>query len=208
MASIHVGGKSIPLVLPKTDKNISSVLPGQKYGPAIVHAVLEASVGTPNISPDGFSVSNINVFRLAESNVTFDITKKTAVEVTPTLLPNDFAMIGVVKESDTNKSLEHGILWFCQSTGHLYNYGAFEGVNKTYGLNDVVGIVFDGPSKTIDFYRNGTFQFSKIFTDNENFYLKLGSGTSSDTLLTSYSVNFGQTPFAHTYPGAETGLYQ
>lgn len=45
MSNINVGGKSIPLVIPKMDKTLATVQPGQRYAPPGLSGVTQLSLG-------------------------------------------------------------------------------------------------------------------------------------------------------------------
>jgi len=76
------------------------------------------------------------------------------------------------------------------------------GVNVAYGSTvangDNVGVALDMDAGTLTFYKNGV-SMGTAFTGISGTYTP-GFGDSANTISTTFSVNFGQQPFAYTPP--------
>jgi len=86
---------------------------------------------------------------------------------------------------------------YYQATGKIYKDGALLGTYATYRSGDIISLAVDTTANTVQFFKNGVSQVS--FTPSDTlaqnfFYIYL---TISDA---SFTVNFGQRPFAYTPP--------
>jgi len=114
-----------------------------------------------------------------------------------------YGVVGIIPEN-FSVGLQPG------SSIDSYGYRAADGnkrnnfVNSVYGAtyttNDIIGLAYDAVGGTIEFFKNGVSQgtaFNSIDTTKTYF---LACGDSGDVATVTWSVNFGQHPFAYTPP--------
>jgi hypothetical protein len=118
-------------------------------------------------------------------------------------------MIGIATQAGTlslrNWTGANSIYYY--TTGDKYVSGTASAYGASYTLSDTIGVALDLNANTITFYKNNTSQGSISIPSGlqgQIIVSALGSGTGST--VQTYSINFGQRPFAYTPPTGYVAL--
>lgn len=92
---------------------------------------------------------------------------------------------------------------FYRSNGDKLVDGTSSAYGATYTTTDIVGVAVNTDGGTITFYKNGSSQGAVTYaTSSGSFFPALRSNAATDT----FTVNFGQRPFAYTAPSGYKAL--
>jgi len=89
------------------------------------------------------------------------------------------------------------------NNGYKRNNGSASAYGATWTNGDIIGIAFDATNNQLTFYKNGVSQGLAFTVSSGKTYVPAFSGASSQP---SFSVNFGQRPFAYTAPSGFKAL--
>jgi hypothetical protein len=118
---------------------------------------------------------------------------------------NNGLFLGVC-DSNCNGSLatSNNFCYGNWDTGYgLLNNGIDSTNMGAYASGDVIGVALNcgtGGAPTVDFYKNGTFVFTKVLSGWTAPYFVFAAAYSANSTLARATVNFGATTFAHTPP--------
>jgi hypothetical protein len=116
-------------------------------------------------------------------------------------------MIGVsdATVSGGNVSWTTAYGWAIYASGSKYTSNSGTAYGSSYTTNDVIGLALDMDAGTLVFYKNGVSQGTafSVFA-GRTIVPMLGNGASGSTQ--TYTVNFGQRPFAYTAPSGFKAL--
>ena len=115
----------------------------------------------------------------------------------------------------TSPSFDNAFInaWY-YNNGQTYNYAtdSYVSYGATWGTGDVIGVAWDCDNRTVTFYKNGVSQGllpAGVIYINEN---GIGTGTSvypsayGTGVTSTFTVNYGQRPFAHIPPAGFKSL--
>jgi hypothetical protein len=95
--------------------------------------------------------------------------------------------------------------WTYLITGQTQTNGTGASYGASYTTNDIIGVAFDADAGTLVFYKNGTSQ-GTAFSGLTSGYYYPAVGDDSGANQASYTINFGQRPFAYTAPSGFKAL--
>jgi hypothetical protein len=95
--------------------------------------------------------------------------------------------------------------WTYLITGQTQTNGTSASYGASYTTNDIIGVAFDADAGTLVFYKNGTSQ-GTAFSGLTSGYYYPAVGDDSGANQASYTINFGQRPFAYTAPSGFKAL--
>jgi hypothetical protein len=128
-------------------------------------------------------------------------------EVTPTNING--AMIGICDASlitNTQKNWSNAYWWGYFQNGSKYNNNASSAYGSSFTTNDVIGIALDMDTGAVTFYKNGTSQGVAFNTNISGRTIQISLNNGSGGATQTYSINFGQRPFAYTAPSGFQAL--
>jgi hypothetical protein len=130
-------------------------------------------------------------------------------EATAIAQPSSGAIsVGLLDEANAISSTSNLTIGSYRSNGAIYNIATTAQTSgATYVANDVIGIAIDADAGTVKFYKNGTGQGatpSFSFTAGIALYPYIAGDNISGAK--SWSMNFGQRPFAYTAPSGFKAL--
>jgi hypothetical protein len=133
---------------------------------------------------------------------TFDITStgKWYCEVTIGTKSGTYWTVGAFGNSTTfNPRMQY------RSDGATQVDGSAGSTWSSFTTGDVIGMAFDSSTNQITFYKNGTSQGTlTASTTGVSYYFGCGSDSSGST--STYTINFGQQPFAQSVPSTYKAL--
>tara|TARA_A100001201_G_scaffold3792_1_gene8326 strand:- start:249 stop:2663 length:2415 start_codon:yes stop_codon:yes gene_type:complete len=95
-----------------------------------------------------------------------------------------------------------GISWFVG--GNIYRNGSTSTyANKTYAVNDIIGVALDMDNGTLTYYKNGSDQGTAATGLTGTWFPAFGT---SNVSVVSLEANFGQRPFAYNAPSGFKAL--
>jgi len=167
--------------------------------------------GNLDLSQDSSGNGNWNNC-IATNGVT---TGKWYWEITPTSAGEH--LYGVIGSEPTTSNIiadNTSFTWLKYTTNSCgyYSGGVILNDNQTtvstsvssFTSGDVIGIALDAGSKTIQFYKNNSSQYTHTFSGNANWLPAFAVARNSATC--TFTVNFGQRPFAYTAPSGFKAL--
>jgi hypothetical protein len=130
-------------------------------------------------------------------------------EATAIAQPSSGAIsVGLLDEANAISSTSNLTIGSYRSNGNIYNIATTAQTSgATYVANDVIGIAIDADAGTVKFYKNGAGQGatpSFSFTAGIALYPYIAGDNISGAK--SWSMNFGQRPFAYTAPSGFKAL--
>ena len=102
--------------------------------------------------------------------------------------------VGIVKTAGSADSNANRV--YLRGDGQLYKYGSSAGPYTTFTTGDIIGVAYDYSAQTLSFYKNNTLNVTVTGINLESNLPWVGGYTTTE----SWSVNFGQRPFAYTPP--------
>jgi hypothetical protein len=116
-------------------------------------------------------------------------------------------MIGVADANTpiTTRSYTGANGWTYFQNGNKFNNNSGSSYGASYTTNDVIGVALDMDAGTVTFYKNNASQGVAFSTlSGKAIQPMVSDGSSTNTM--SYTVNFGQRPFAYTAPSGFRAL--
>jgi len=154
-----------------------------------------------------FSNGNLDVsipYSVGYTNAqsTFSVSSgKWYCEVTPTNING--AMIGICDASVNTfdkKNFTSASWWGYFLNGNKYNNNTASAYGASFTTNDVIGIALDMDTGAVTFYKNGTSQGVAFNTNISGKTIQISLNNGSGSATQTYTVNFGQRPFAYAAP--------